>query len=190
MLTNHPITYLSQFFTACQSPWPSISALILIPPCSPSHLPCSFSRVGWHPWASWAAPWASSCQSGNHSWPELPSEHWTGCQNSQNLKRSKQKQNLTANSVKVFNYEKGVESFPALPPHHNLLCSQCGTLFPMGPGAYGMGCHLGRNRCHHHSPKHLLWLVARSTKTLAEMTLPKGMNICSISESVNSWGRW
>lgn len=40
------------------------------------------------------------------------------------------------------------------------------------------------------SPKHLLWLVARSTNTLAEMTLPKGRNICSISESLNSWGRW
>lgn len=39
-------------------------------------------------------------------------------------------------------------------------------------------------------PKHLLWFVARSTKTLAEMTLPKGRNICRISVSANSWGRW
>lgn len=39
------------------------------------------------------------------------------------------------------------------------------------------------------SPKHLLWLVARSTKTLAEMTLPKGKNICVSSASPNSWGR-
>lgn len=38
-------------------------------------------------------------------------------------------------------------------------------------------------------PKHLLWLVARSTKTLAEMTLPKGKNICVSSASPNSWGR-
>lgn len=41
-----------------------------------------------------------------------------------------------------------------------------------------------------YSPKHLLWLVARSTKTLAEMTLPKGRNICMSSASPNSWGRW
>lgn len=41
-----------------------------------------------------------------------------------------------------------------------------------------------------YSPKHLLWLVARSTNTLAEMTLPKGRNICMSSASPNSWGRW
>ena len=40
-----------------------------------------------------------------------------------------------------------------------------------------------------HLPKHLLWLVARSMKTLEDMTLPKGMNICMSSPSPNSWGR-
>ncbi|EGI58041.1 hypothetical protein G5I_13881 [Acromyrmex echinatior] len=41
-----------------------------------------------------------------------------------------------------------------------------------------------------HLPKHLLWLVARSMKTLDEMTLPNGRNICMSSPSPNSWGRW
>lgn len=41
-----------------------------------------------------------------------------------------------------------------------------------------------------HLPKHLLWLVARSMKTLEEMTLPNGRNICMSSPSPNSWGRW
>lgn len=40
------------------------------------------------------------------------------------------------------------------------------------------------------SPKHLLWLVARSMKTLEEMTVPKGRNICMSSLSPNSCGRW
>jgi len=41
-----------------------------------------------------------------------------------------------------------------------------------------------------HSPKHLLWLVARSTYTLALMMLPNGRNICDNSVSPNSCGRW
>ncbi|EZA49735.1 hypothetical protein X777_11607, partial [Ooceraea biroi] len=40
-----------------------------------------------------------------------------------------------------------------------------------------------------HLPKHLLWLVARSMKTLEEITLPNGRNICMSSPSPNSWGR-
>ncbi len=55
---------------------------------------------------------------------------------------------------------------------------------PQGDINYHKHCH------HSDSPKHLLWLVARSTNTFAEMTFPKGRNICSISESVNSCGRW
>ena len=39
-------------------------------------------------------------------------------------------------------------------------------------------------------PKHLLRLVTLSTNTLAEMTLPKGLNVCTKSVSVNSWGKW
>ena len=39
-------------------------------------------------------------------------------------------------------------------------------------------------------PKHLLWLVALSMKTLELMTLPKGRNICINSASPNSWGKW
>ncbi len=39
-------------------------------------------------------------------------------------------------------------------------------------------------------PKHLLRFVCLSMKTLAETTFPKGMNICSMSWSPNSWGRW
>ena len=39
-------------------------------------------------------------------------------------------------------------------------------------------------------PKHLDRLVCLSMKTFAETTLPKGENVCSRSESVNSWGRW
>ena len=40
------------------------------------------------------------------------------------------------------------------------------------------------------NPKHLLWLVARSMKTLELITFPKGRNICMSSASPNSWGRW
>lgn len=39
-------------------------------------------------------------------------------------------------------------------------------------------------------PKHLLRLVCLSMKTLAEITFPKGMNICRMSWSPNSCGRW
>ena len=39
-------------------------------------------------------------------------------------------------------------------------------------------------------PKHLDRLVCLSMKTLAEMTLPKGLKVCSKSLSVNSCGRW
>lgn len=39
-------------------------------------------------------------------------------------------------------------------------------------------------------PKHLLRFVCLSMKTLAETTFPKGMNICRMSWSPNSWGRW
>lgn len=51
-------------------------------------------------------------------------------------------------------------------------------------------CDWIRSKGHHCLPKHLLRLVCLSIKTLAEMTVPNGINICMRSWSPNSCGKW
>lgn len=58
----------------------------------------------------------------------------------------------------------------------------------LSPGSRTGGSCLKARRCRgrYHLPKHLLWFVARSTYTLALITLPNGINICASSASPNS----
>lgn len=144
---------------------------------SPGHV----NMGGWHLWAFSTALSVFSCQSEIHSWPGWQSEHWQGCQSLQNLK-NKQNKNKTSTAQKHEEENRSptqssqtIRKYIVSAPPTLLNCLLC-FLKSLSPSL--------------NPPKHLLWLVARSTKTLAEMTLPNGRNICSISESVNSCGRW
>lgn len=52
----------------------------------------AINKGGWHLLAASAGPWASSCQSENHSLPEWQPERWMGYQSSQSLNRDRKRQ--------------------------------------------------------------------------------------------------